>query len=230
MTEELLWVDTIAQAQAALRRLVRGTDVDFFAYGNSRPGLDNPYWDSTYPAAWMEHYFARRYQFIDPVVLECQRSTMPFAWRFLQNRGEGLSPEQSRLFAEAAAHGLHDGFTIPFRAPTGCVAAMSFAFRSREEMESFATIQPRLKLVALYYHSAIERLLEVSLPAEELTGLERQCLTLLAHGRTLWEISGLLHRPESDIALHLRSARDKMGAANTTQAVDKAIALGLISP
>lgn len=230
MTEELLWVEDIPAAQASLRQLAKQADVDFFAYGNSRPGLENPYWDSTYPAKWMNHYFLNRYQFIDPVVLEAQRSHLPFAWRFLLNRPQTMTPEQKLLFAEAAEYGIRDGFTIPFHSETGCIAAMSFAFRSRAEMEHFASMQPRLKLLALYYHTAIERLLEVSVPESELSAMERQCLTFLADGRSLWEISGLLHRPESDVTSSLRSARDKLGTATTAQAVDKAIAQGLIAP
>ena len=229
MTEELLWVEDIPAAQAALRRLAHDAGVDFFAYGNSRPGLDDPYWDSTYPAAWMQHYLTNRYQFIDPVVLEAQRSHLPFAWRFLLNRPQPLTPEQHLLFAEAAEYGIRDGFTIPFHAEAGCIAAMSFAFGSRAEMEHSATIQPRLKLLALYYHTAIERLLEVEEADSRLSALERQCLSFLACGRSLWEISGLLHRPENDVTASLRSARDKLGAATTAQAVDRAIAQGLIA-
>lgn len=230
MTEELLWVEDIPTAQATLRRLAHETGVDFFAYGNSRPGLETPYWDSTYPAAWISHYLANRYQFVDPVVLEAQRSHLPFAWRFLLNRSQPLGPEQQRLFAEAAEYGIRDGFTIPFHAESGFVAAMSFAFRSRAEMEHFASLQPRLKLLALYYHTAIERLLEVVEADNALSVMERQCLSFLAGGRSLWEISGLLHRPENDVTASLRSARDKLGAATTAQAVDQAIAQGLISP
>lgn len=230
MTEELLWVEDIPSAQATLRRLANEAEVDFLAYGNSRPGMETPYWDSTYPAAWMDHYFLNRYQFIDPVVLEAQRSHLPFAWRFLLNRPDALTPEQRLLFAEAAEYGIRDGFTIPFHTEGGCVAAMSFAFRSRAEMEHFAQLQPRLKLLALYYHTAIERLLEVEAPAGELSALERQCLSFLACGRSLWEISGLLHRPQDDVTQSLRSARDKLGATTTAQAVENALAQGLIAP
>lgn len=229
MTEELLWVEDIPSAQATLRKLAKDAQADFFAYGNSRPGMETPYWDSTYPPQWMNHYFLNRYQFIDPVVIEAQRSHLPFAWRFLLNRPEGLTPEQKLLFSEAAEYGIRDGFTIPFHTETGCIAAMSFAFRSRAEMEHFAMLQPRLKLLALYYHTAIERLLEVDIPPNDLSPMEQQCLSALAGGRSLWEISGLLHRTESDVTASLRSARDKLGAATTSQAINQAIAQGLIS-
>jgi DNA-binding CsgD family transcriptional regulator len=191
--------------------------------------LEQPYIDSTYPAQWMSHYFANRYQYIDPVVLEAQRTHLPFSWRFLARR-EGLSPAQRQLFEEAAAFGIRDGFTIPFHENGGCVAMLSYAFTSDNELQEVMTAQAKLKLLAVYYHTAVERLLCEPACDDRLSTMERQCLTHMAHGRSLWEISGSLHRPEPDVAGALRSARQKLGAATTAQAVAKAITQGLIAP
>lgn len=231
LTSELLWAEDLPSAQATFRRIASQANVDFYAYGNSRPGFNSPYIDTTYPRAWIDRYFAQRYQLIDPVLLESQRTHLPFAWRFLHNRAAGLTPEQKRLFAEAAEHGICDGFTIPFHTSGGCFAALSFAFGSLEELKQVMAAQPKLKLLAVYYHTAIERLLECRLGDEdELSTMERQCLSWTANGHSLWEISALAHRPENDIAFALRSAREKLGTATTQQAVAKAIAQGLIAP
>lgn len=230
LTSELLWAEDLPSARATFKKIAAQANVDFYAYGNSRPGLDNPYLDTTYPPAWVEHYLAQRYQYIDPVVLECQRTHLPFSWRFLLNRATPLTAEQHRLFAEAAEFGIRDGFTIPFHTCHGCFAVLSFAFTSLEELKEIMAAQPKLKLLAVYYHTAIERLLECQVAEDELSSVERQCLTLAATGRSLWEISGLAHRPENDIAFALRTAREKLGAATTQQAVAKAIAQGLIAP
>ena len=230
LTTELLWAEDIPSVQAAFRRLARQAGVDYYVYGNSRPGLDQPYIDSTYPQEWMGHYLANRYQLIDPVVLEAQRSHLPFAWRFLTNRANGLSPAQQRLFAEAAEFGIRDGFTIPFHTEEGCVAVLSYAFTSMEQLKEVMSAQSRLKLLAVYYHTAVERLLDVQGPEDELSPMERQCLTGIAHGCSLWEISGRIHRPEPDVAGALRSAREKLGTATTAQAIAKAITQGLIAP
>lgn len=230
LTTNLLWAEDLPSAQATFRRLARQANVDYYAYGNSRPGLEHPYVDTTYPEAWVAHYFANRYQFIDPVIAESQRSQLAFAWRFLLNRPGGLTPEQKKLFEEAAEHGIRDGFTIPFHGATGCFACLSLAFASLDELKGVMGAQPKLKLLGVYYHTAIERLLEVEIPEDELSAMERQCLTWAANGRSLWEISGLAHRSEPDIAFALRSAREKLGTATTAQAVAKAIAQGLIAP
>ncbi len=230
LTSQLLWTEDIPAAQAMFRRIVAQLNIDFYAYGNSRPGLDRPYVDSTYPEAWITRYFSQRYQFIDPVIMESQRTHLPFAWRFLMNRPGGLTPEQTRLFEEAAEHGIRDGFTIPFHGAAGCFASLSFAFSSPDELRKAMAAQPKLKVLGIYYHAAIERLLERDAPEDGLSSMERQCLTWTANGRTLWEISGLAHRPEPDIASALRTAREKLGTATTAQAIAKAIAQGLIAP
>lgn len=230
LTTELLWAEDIGSVQSAFRRFTKQAGVDYYVYGNSRPGLEQPYIDSTYPADWMAHYLANRYQYIDPVVLEAQRSHLPFAWRFLTNRPGNLSPQQRKLFAEAAEFGIRDGFTIPFHTAEGATAVLSFAFGSVEQLKEVMTAQSRLKLLAVYYHTAVERLLDVEVPEDELSSIERQCLTGIANGHSLWEISGRIHRPEPDVAGALRSAREKLGTATTAQAIAKAITQGLIAP
>lgn len=229
-TSQLLWAEDIPSAQATFRHFTAKANVASYAYGNTRPGLEHPYVDSTYPAAWMAHYFERRYQYIDPVVLEAQRTHLPFSWRFLTNRTGGLNPAQMTLFAEAAAYGIRDGFTIPFHGAEGCVAVLSYAFASLDELKEVMAAQSHLKLLGLYYHTAIERLLDVETPEDELSPMERQCLTGIANGNSLWEISGRIHRPEPDVARALRSARQKLGTATTAQAIAKAITEGLIAP
>lgn len=230
LTSRLLWAEDIPSAQAIFRRIAAQSNINFYAYGNSRPGLEHPYVDTTYPEAWIERYFSQRYQFIDPVIAESRHTHLPFAWRVLMNRPGGLTPQQQILFDEAAEHGIRDGFTIPFHSAMGYFASLSFAFSSRDELTQVMAAQPRLKLLGVYYHTAIERLLEEEYPEAELSAIERQCLAWTANGRTLWEISGLAHRPEPDITLALRTAREKLGTTTTKQAVAKAIAQGLIAP
>lgn len=229
LTSQLLWAEDQPSAQAAFRRIAARSGIDLYAYGNSRAGLAHPYIDSTYPDAWVERYLAKRYQYIDPVVQESRRSHLPFAWRFIINRS-GLTPEQRRLFEEAAEYGISDGFTIPFHGADGCFASMSFAFSSLGELKQAMESQTKLKLLAVYYHTAVERLLDADVPVTDLSAVERQCLTWAAGGRSLGEISDLARRPEPEVAFALRSVREKLGTATTAQAVAKAIAHGLITP
>ncbi len=59
---------------------------------------------------------------------------------------------------------------------------------------------------------------------------ERECLLWVARGKTSWEISGILHISEVTVNNMIASARRKLGVASRSQAVARAIALGLIAP
>ncbi|MEW5729078.1 MAG: LuxR family transcriptional regulator [Pseudomonadota bacterium] len=229
LANEILWAEDLEMARAAFRRGLMAAGITLYGYGNLKPaGMDHPYVDSTYPPAWLARYLERRYQLIDPVVQEALVNHLPFAWRYVANR-DSLTDQQRAFFAEAAGHGLADGYTIPFHDARGCHALVSFAFASTAEMKRVLAAQPDLRLLAVYYHSAVDRLLDTTDPAAMLSTVERQCLEWAAIGRSLWEISAATHRPEEDVAVALRMAREKLGVSTTAQAAEKATALGLIN-
>ncbi len=61
-----------------------------------------------------------------------------------------------------------------------------------------------------------------------LTDRERQCLTLAASGMLAKETAFALGVSLDTVTRHLLSARKKLAARNTIQAVTKALALGLL--
>lgn len=225
----ILWAEDLPSARAAFRRGVTAAGVEMYAYGNFRRGVELGYVDTTYPAAWVDRYLSNNYQLIDPVVIESRRTHLPFAWRYALQRAGGLTPEQQGLFGEAAEHGIRDGYTIPFHSIAGCSATMSFAFGSTERMREVVGGSSKLRLLAIYYHNAVERLLATGLADEMLSSVERQCLSFAAEGQTLWQISASTRRPESDVAQALRNAREKLGATTTAQAASKARDMGLLA-
>jgi DNA-binding CsgD family transcriptional regulator len=64
---------------------------------------------------------------------------------------------------------------------------------------------------------------EMNLSAREL-----DCLQWTAAGKTAWEASVILGITERTVRFHLNAAREKLGCANTTQAVAKAVVSRLI--
>lgn len=225
LTSEILWANDIPTARAAMLRNLRAAGVDLFVYGNFRPGLETPYYDTTYPPAWVEQYLSNNYQAVDPVVVEARTNRLPFAWRYVAHR---TTPDQQRLFDEAAKHGIRDGYSIPFHDQGQLIAVMSFAFGSAEEMTAVMTRTPQLRVMGVHYHAAVERLLEIETDESMLTTVERHCLQFAAAGHSLWEISAATHRVEGDVASALRTAREKLGATSTADAAAKAMEMGLI--
>lgn len=62
-----------------------------------------------------------------------------------------------------------------------------------------------------------------------LTNREKQCLRLAASGMMVKQIAKALEVKSVTVNAHLRNAREKLGARNTTQAVGKALILELLA-
>ena len=65
-------------------------------------------------------------------------------------------------------------------------------------------------------------------PAEDLSEREVECLILTSAGRTSAEISEILSVSEHSVNHYLNRAAKKLGTSNRTQAVAKALRIGLI--
>jgi DNA-binding CsgD family transcriptional regulator len=113
----------------------------------------------------------------------------------------------------------------------------------QDGMEKFAAL-------GNYFHSHVLRIHghdcddDLLLSARELAGVngmsvgksrepnlsarELDCLQWTAAGKTAWEASVILGITERTVRFHLNAAREKLGCANTTQAVAKAVVSRLI--
>src|SRR5205809_404710 len=61
-----------------------------------------------YPEDWMQHYTARDYYKIDPVVKYAFRTSAPFTWEELENSGLFSKP-QLQILSEAKEAGVTNG-------------------------------------------------------------------------------------------------------------------------
>jgi DNA-binding CsgD family transcriptional regulator len=57
---------------------------------------------------------------------------------------------------------------------------------------------------------------------------EKECLQWAASGTTIWETAHILNISERAVRLYLDVARHKLECLNKTQAVAKAVALGIV--
>ena len=227
LTTEVLWAPDLAAARDGFRRMAARAGIETYAYAKFTAPGSFAYLDTTYGAGWIDRYVAQGYHRIDPVVAEGARTQLPFAWRFLVNRSD-LPRPQRLVFDEAAEFAIRDGLSIPFHGRRGYGGLTSLAFSDPRHLRDAVQAQPNLRLLALYYHSAVERLLEAEEETAGLAPFERQCLTWAAAGRSLWDISAVTNRAEADVAGALRAVREKLGTATTSQAAAKAIGQGLI--
>lgn len=216
------------ERKALFQRTAESYGVARFAYLNIGPRSAPWHLETTYPDAWIEHYIRSNYAETDVVAVEGRRSPVPFHWRTVLDR-PGTPEAARRVFEEAAGHGIHDGISIPIHRPEG-FASMNLAVTGTDLLRSPAD-RHALQLLSLYYHDAVEHeLVRRWTDGIRLTAREREVLTWTAQGKTSWEVAQILHLAERTVVFHIENAKTKLGASTRSQALVRAVMLGLITP
>ncbi len=205
------------------------------------PDVDNvrtkqAYGIFSYPEQWTRHYVANGYVNDDPVVAKVYDEKAPFFWPAAIS-GDELSKKQRQLLDDARSIGISFGLTIPLQSRAGETAAFSLI---PKKMQSEATLAPGIvnvaHLIGEYLHGRAARMvIEEALTNSSkrrrslLSPRESEALTWVARGKSTWEIARILDLSEKSVEFYLDSCKHKLQATNRTQAVVKAIVLGLIS-
>lgn len=205
------------------------------------PDVDNvrtkqAYGISSYPDQWTRHYIANGYVNDDPVIAKVYESKAPFIWADSIS-GEELSRKQRKLLEDAMSIGVANGLTIPLQSRAGETASLSLipGRMSAEDLHAPETINA-VHLMAEYVHGRAARIvIEEALTNSSkrrktlLSPREAEALTWVARGKSTWEISRILEISEKSVEFYLESCKHKLQATNRTQAVVKAIVLGIIT-
>lgn len=174
-----------------------------------------------YPQVWLERFSARGYAARDPVFIAARGQALPFQWSDRRFR-EGLDDDQLDILNEAADAGLWDGFTVPIHAPNALPASCSVAI-GPDGVDPLSVRDAHW--YAVYAHESARRLLVKPPPVERprLGPRERQCLEMIARGKTDFEISIILGVSEHTIHNTVRRTMRKYGVATRTQAFVRAL-------
>lgn len=183
----------------------------------------------TYDPVWAQRYVDQEYLRIDPVVIGCFQRFQPVDWKDLD-----WSSKQARAFlADAIAHGVgNQGLSIPIRGPNGQFALFTVSHHCNDAEWIRFTAAHRRSLILIahtFNHKALE--FESGRSPEPTRGLsprEIDALTFLAMGYARGQVAEMLSISEHTLRVYIESARFKLGAANTTHAVARALADGLI--
>lgn len=177
---------------------------------------------STYPRQWTDHYLDHQYERFDPVVIRFRSQPDPFVWG-LGHIVRRASDVERELFEQAAKFGIRYGYTIPIHDTCGAIAAVTFATDKRRPHFERSIVQhaPALQLIAMYFHAHVRRKLIHSrrIGDVSLSPREFECLEWSSHGKSAWEIGGILGISRRTAAFHLDNARAKLGVRTVRQAV-----------
>lgn len=213
-----------------LDQLCQRFEFDYAAYAGMNSVDGSVHGFVNYPDAWKQHYAAEGLDARDPTLRAAARSVAPVDWQRL---------EQDRDFADvfraARDFGISDrGLTIPIRGPYGDLGMLSVTRDcSLPEWQKLKRhVLTDLQGMATHIHDAVMRsgLVMRSLRITALSTREREILQWIAAGKTHMDVSDILAISHRTVEVHVRSAREKLHALTTPQAVALAISMGLIHP
>lgn len=193
---------------------------------NRSPTLRAPVILVNYPPVWVNYYFDRKYEKIDPIFQNAFRRFKPFEWAQLDTLPK-LTPHQQSMLAERRDAGLAFGLTVPIRGSPGELATISFASSKRVKLPEDIVL--RLTVIACHFHLAYCALASTKhLGHTQLSAREAECLQWSASGKSSWEIGNILHISENTVNYHMKNAMRKLGTSSRVLAVLKAHKLRLI--
>lgn len=203
-------------------------DVEHLVY-HSVNSTGEQYAALTYDPKWVSHYVANEYERVDPVVQACYRRFHPIDWKQLDWSGKAARG----FLGEAMDAGVgNQGLSIPIRGPSGQFALFSISDR-RDDAAWARFTGDRLPALILTSHYINQKALELErgtdhIQLASLSPRETDALTMLALGKSRAQAAEALSISEHTLRVYIESARFKLAAMNTTHAVARAMANGLL--
>jgi DNA-binding CsgD family transcriptional regulator len=204
--------------------------MDHIAYAGMNPINGSVFGHVTYSNDWQQHYIENGLHRIDPTLHAARRSIAPVDWRRLER-----SQNFQTVFCDAKEFGISDrGLTIPVRGPYGDIGGLSLTrdCPQQEWDQLKKKYIGEFQAVAVHIHDMVIRSETVSrlLNTPTLSTREKEIMQWIAAGKSQQDIGDILSISHRTVEVHLRSARQKLYALTTPQAVGRAIAMGLIYP
>lgn len=160
---------------------------------------------SRYPAEWVEYYNANSYYLRDPLVFWGIGTTGTRRW------SEIPLPDPFGLLKKAAAHGMNYGAVCSY----GPITSRSMAGICRSEREFTEAEMGVLTEITARLHIAAK-------PPSELTKAQIEALECIANGDRHTAAAAKLGISESAFKARLNSARIRLEARTTSEALRKA--------
>lgn len=213
-----------------LDQMCRKLGVEYASYATMNPATGTVQGYATYKADWKRHYIDAKLHDVDPTLHKSALSIAPVDWSRFERDAKFHA-----VFKSAHDFGITpQGITVPIRGPYGDRGLLSVTAASpAEDWRRLArAIIGDLQVAAVHLHDAVMRtgLILPPLARPSLSIREREVLQWVAAGKSQQDIGDILNISGRTVEVHLRSAREKLGALTTAQAVGRAIGLGFIYP
>ncbi len=188
-----------------------------------------------YPKHWMDYYFEKGLDKIDPVMIYGLRKMEAYTWEEIP-RNMSLLKKQKDCLSEGQESGLYNGICTPLRGPENSLAGLSLA--SSEKKDSFSGNLDMITAYSNHFYIAYRRINQKgnnhtrnqTTQNYALTPKQREILTWAAISKTNEEIGIILGISPRTVEWHMKTIYEKLNAYGRVLAVTKAITYGLIHP
>lgn len=177
-----------------------------------------------YPPGWADAFMLDGWRH-DPAWHAASRRLAGFRWSELPALMHLTDAERAHLAAARRA-GLGTGYTVPLHAPGGRTASCSFAVTPGHRIAARALLAA--DIIAQRAFLAASTILGTSSHRPHLSPRERECVVLMAQGKTDWEIARILGLSEETVTRYLKTARQRFGVTRRTQLALAAMEAGFI--
>lgn len=225
----LLCTNDEQQLFKQVHSISRDLGFEHYAYGIKMPvPFSRPLvaLNNNYCSSWNDHYHEKKYIDVDPTVAHAKGSTGLLVW------SDELFRDTKEFWSDAQDHGLRHGIALPSRDPNGAIGMLTLA---RDHIaikpKHLSSIRLRIAWLTHTCHTIMARILMPRLVPESsanMTAREKEILRWIAEGKTTEEIGKILTISSSTVNFHIKNILVKLNSLNKTQAVAKAIALGLL--
>jgi DNA-binding CsgD family transcriptional regulator len=231
---DLIDLSTIPDADDRFVRFLddvcQSLEFDHASYATFNPISGAVQGFANYHPDWVNHYMSRGFHRIDPTIHVGRKSIAPVDWTRLERTAHFQT-----IFANAPDFGMSErGLTVPVRGPYGDLGLFSVTRKCPEDQWQALRkhVIGNLQIAAVHMHdnvmSSSLTMSALRLPALSLR--EREILQWVAEGKSQQDIGDILSISHRTVEVHLRSARSKLGALTTPQAIGRAVGLGIVKP
>lgn len=212
---------TDAELNCLLHDITSELGFDYFALlhhaslSAGRPGLIRM---DSYPEGWEEELAARGWIGQDPVHHACLRTNIGFGWFELPSLTV-IGPAQKQILERSRYFGIGEGFTVPVNVPGEPCGSCSFAVRVGTDLPIDRLLCA--EQIGAHAFRAARRIHDypASSRCPHLSRRERQCVRLLAAGKTDWEIAAILGISVETAHQYVKRARAAYDVVSRAQLV-----------
>ena len=181
-----------------------------------------------YPAQWMAAYLEKRYDQIDPIVIE---NISTYDVQYWNNTYKKYNAPKD-FINTAKDVGIGEGYSYGLKNLEGTNGTI-FSFSGPKYKHQLRT-ECILKYIVPHFHQAINRFIKPNMKLSESTAntalsvREKEILNWIKQGKSSWEISVILKISERTVNFHTTNAMRKLDVVKRVQAVAVAIEKGYI--